>query len=640
MKIKGALDDGHKIQRREKLILSLSICFVLLTLLILYKVPYNGDDMINCTTPGVLKYEGISIWQLTFRLLKNWIDVGRLYPLAFYVYSLFNVFSTLFAYRTFLIILNLLVISSFGILIYKISKSAQTTSLAILLMTVIIQFRVYHDPVIAFHGMLQFVALYLIWAIFLQIYAIEKKKVLPLIFSSCLYAFCILTYEISYSFIVIFIVTAIIYGRGKMRFLAALPHYLVTAIILLITFYLRFHAPNAYAGTNFSIDISKILKTYINQVSAGFPLSYWILSKPPYLFYSFKAIIENITIWDIFLTGTLFAILLGCFWLLPRKGHTRCLFIYGLMLSLLPPTIISLSERYQQELSIGMGYLPVYVQYFGVALLIVGIIQFILLHIKQKMYFRIITIIFSICICIVFLINNVNNRSIQKAFAEDFSQAVSDTAMSRGLLDSVPDDSLFLTLRGGRGVEFDPQSFVCLYADGLHITAATLQSLVDTEQVELSDTTATIYPDNLYVYEAIGDLVRGIAAAGKVNSIVYDPITMTIVHVYVSEITMYLCDDGSGTITVEQMNGEGAVIVAALQITDIYAEPDADQHAVLHPALVDNTSNIIAERVTPVQMIGQFEQLFAQNQEKSCKLTMEAENGLILFDTISIVGAV
>jgi hypothetical protein len=258
-----------------------------------------------------------------------------------------------------------------------------------------------------------------------------------------------------------------------------------------------------------------------------------------------------------------------------------------------------------------MGYLPVYVQYFGVALLIVGIIQFALFRIKQKTIFRIITIIFSVCICSAFLVNNVNNRSIQKAFAEDFSQAVSDTAMSSGLLDSVPDDSLFLTLRGGRGVEFDPQSFVCLYADGLHITAATLQSLVDTEQVELSDTTATIYPDNLYVYEAIGDLVRGLAAAGKVNSIVYDPITMTIVHVYVSEIALYLCD-----------------------------EPDALLHPVLQPVVVDNASNIIAERVTPVQKIGQFEQLFAQNQEKSCELTMESENGLILFDTISIVGAV
>jgi len=640
MKFKEALDAAHKIERRDKLILSLSIFFVLLTLLILYKVPYNGDDMINCTTPGVLRYEGISIWQLTFRLLKNWIDVGRLYPLAFYVYSLFNVFSTLFAYRTFLIILNLIVISSFGILTYKISKSVQTASMAILLMTVIIQFRVYHDPVLAFHGMLQFVALYLIWAIFLQIHALEKRKVLPLIISSCLYAFCILTYEISYSFIVIFIITAVIYGRGKMRFLAAMPHYIVTVIILVITFYLRFHSPNAYAGTSFSMDFAKIIKTYTNQTSAGFPLSYWILSKPPYLFYSCKKIIENITMWDIFLTSALFGILLGCFWLLPRKGHTLYLFIYGLLLTLLPSTIISLSERYQQELSIGIGYLPVYVQYFGVALLIAGIIQLILLRIKQQTYLRIITTLFSICICIVFLVNNVNNRSIQKAFAEDFSQAVSDTAMSKGLLDAIPDNSLFLTLRGGRGVEFDPQSFVCLYADGLHITAVTLQSLVDTEQAELSDTLATIYPDNLYVFEATGDLVCGMAAVGKVNSIVYDPIKTTIVHVYVSEISIYVCDDGSGAITVEQMNEDGAVIDAVLQIPDIYAEPDAEQHTVLLPALVDKTANIIIDRVTPVQMIGQFEQLFAQNQEKSCMLTMESENGLILFETISITDSV
>jgi len=628
-------DQKRTPRKREHTILALSLLFVLFSLIILYKVPYNADDAINCITGGVIKYEGISVWDLTLRLLKIWIDSGRFYPLAFYSYSLFTVLPTLFAYRTFLVILNLLVISSFGWLIYKLSRSVQTASFAILIVPAFIQFRVYNDPVLAFHGMLQFVMLYLIWAILLQLYAIEKGKVLPLIFSSLLYACCILTYEISYAFILIFILTAIIFGKGKQRVLAAIPHFVVTGIIILYTFYLRSRALGAYSGTSFSLDLAKIVKTYFKQLSAGFPLSYWLLTKPPYLLYTITGIMGKITARDIFLTVMLFVILLGCFWLLPRKARAPGLFLYGSLLCLLPPAILSLSERYQGEVLFGFGYLPVYVQYFGTVLLAVALIQTILAHVKKEVVFRIVTGILSLCICLVFLINNVNNHIVQSIFDESSSQGIADTAMTKGLLDSINNDSLFLTLSGGRGIEFDPQSFVCLYAD-VYIKATDLKSLVAAQKEESSQTAGMLYPDNLYVFEASGTQACGFAAVGKVDSIVYDPAAMTIIHVNVKEMRIYLCNDGSGMLQLVHLNDAGTTVAAALPVSNIFANPEADLNQITLPASSDTGMGMKAVRTTPIQQIGRVQQIFALNQEKSCMLTIQAESGIIQFDTVGI----
>ncbi len=626
-------------KRREWLLYVFTLAFVLLSLLLLYKVPFNGDDAINCMTGGALAFGHRTIWQHTSMLYKNWLDTGRVYPLAFYSYALFSALPTLFAYRTFQIVLNMTVIASFGALTHRLTKSSQAAAAAMLLIPVFIQFRYYQDPVMAYHGMLQFVALYLIWAMYLQIYGIEKGKVIPIIGSSLLYLCCLLTYEISFAFILIFVLISIHYGKGAGKFINVNPHLLVTAAILGVTFYYRTHAANAsYAGVSISWNIWKILKAFISQISSAIPLSYWLLATPTFLIYGIRQFIFAITFWDVFLSVTLGVLLLAIFFFLPRRKIPLSLFLYGLVLWLLPASIISLSLRYQTELSPGVGYLPIYIQYFGGALIAVSTIHYIFMRVKNEKANRIFAFLIALCFSLGFLINNINNRQIKNVYADNNCQALSAAAMNDGILDRLEDNDALLVLGGGYGLVFDPASFICLNAGGLRISSKSLQMLTDTEKDKKNSGIAVLNPEDLYVFLSAGDLLCGSAVVGKVESITFDSESQTITQVTVSEVTIYVCDSGNGILHISSQAPDGTLTGTDILTSDIFAEPDSDNKNILKSDGQISGINIDINRITAVHEPEGISKISQLDQEKTCTITIEAVDNPIVFNTIAVAG--
>lgn len=631
--------------KHEWILYFFSLLFVFLTFLILYKVPFNGDDAINCLTGGSLGYNHRSVWDHTYTLFKNWVSTGRLYPLAFYSYALFAALPALSAYRTFLIVLNMLVIASFGILVRRLTGNAWAASAAVILVPVFIQFRYYQDPVLAYHGMLQFVALYLIWAMYLQIYGLQKKKVIPVIASGLLFACCILTYEISYSFIVIFIIIAMHFGKEKSCFFGMLPHLLVTAVILGITLFLREHALQAaYAGISISWDIPKILKAFASQISSAVPLSYWLLATPSFLYYHFSQFVHAVTAWDIFLTAIFGVLLLCIFFLMPRKKIPTSLFLYGLALWLLPASIISLSLRYQTELSPGVGYLPVYIQYFGGVMIAISVIQFIFNHIKKESAVRILAVIFTGCFCLGFLINNINNRQIKNMFADNNIQSVSTLAVKEGILGFVDENSSLLVTDGGYGMNSESTSFIYLYSGGLKIIPESLQNLVDENNTAVgtageegkdvsgdmgSKSAAVLYPSGLYVFRSAGDPVLGFAETGKVVSIEYDTEAMTITQVYVSEITVCLFGSGGETFHLEQRQTDGSITAADISACSIFTNQGGSTNRILPAG--DSESTIDIEKISAIREPDGFSRIFTLDRSKSCILTVKSNDAPFVF---------
>lgn len=59
-----------------------------------------------------------------------------------------------------------------------------------------------------------------------------------------------------------------------------------------------------------------------------------------------------------------------------RTDWEYTLFLIGFVLCVIPAFIIALSSRYQSELIMGIGYLPVYLQYFGAVCCITSIFFF------------------------------------------------------------------------------------------------------------------------------------------------------------------------------------------------------------------------------------------------------------------------
>ncbi len=539
VKLSDSISDTTTQQRKIVAIYIASIICVFLTFLLLFKVPYNGDDMINCLTDGGLSYSNRSLFDHTYSLLQSWMNSGRFYPLAFYSYAMFTAFPTLVAYRSIQIILNMAVIVSFAVFVRKLTANDLLAVAGILIAPVFFQYRYYQDPITAYHGMLQLVALYIILALILHLKGLESGKIRYQLLGMVFYAFSLLTYEISFAFIVLFLVLPFYYEKPRRAALSMLPYIIITSVILSFTLYLRTVAPNpTYAGISFSWDVYGIMKAFLSQLSAAIPLSYWLLATPDFMIYSVKVMMNNISVGDVVIMLLMWALLIISLKNLPAKKAGQKILVFGILLWVLPATILSLSSRYQTELSPGVGYLPVYVQYFGGILIALYVCSLILSRISKERKRKIVSVILVSCFCFGFLLNHVNNRTIQKTYSNNNRQDVSTYAMEQGMMSCVEEGASLLVIEGGYGMNFEPTSFVYKYADSLRIVPKTLQILHDEVVSAGLPVTGHIEPESLYVYIASGDLTNGIAQVAKISAVDYDTENMTITKMYASEIQM------------------------------------------------------------------------------------------------------
>ncbi len=610
----------RKSERKEQLFLLLSLLFCLFTLAAIYPAPYNGDDAINCLTGGYLAYSGRSLWDHTKMLLDSWMSTGRFYPMAFYSYAVFTWLPTLFLYRSFQIILNFFVILSFAVLVRKISGRFLYAGLAVLLLPVFFQYRYYQDPILAYHGMLQFVALYLIWATFFFLIAVETRRWRYSVISALFFAFALMTYEISYAFLALFIIIPFIRGTEKKRWLMIIPHGIVSVFLLLYTLFLRSQAVSSYAGISFSFDPYGLAKAFLSQLSAAIPLSYWILATPTFLPYSKTAFLDAFRIEDAIGAALLLALLLMVVYCFPLKKPGGRIWIYGLAFWILPATILSLSSRYQTELSPGVGYLPVYVEYFGGVLLAIAIVSFLLGRVSNRKVQRVLAVCIALCFSCGFLINSVNNRCIVQFYSENNTQLLSTQALSSGLFSSLKQGDRLLIMNGGYGMNFEPCGFVYQYADSLAISPVTVRQLAEDNGTIPDDETAVLYPRDLSIYYAAGDPDLGMAQIAQVESLTYRTEDFSIVSASVTDITVYL--SGASQCTLSAQTPQGLVAISA---EDIYSNPTlSSQILTLQP---ENATVKVIERMTPIGVQRSWEKYFAPFQGDSCIVHIAPNDG-------------
>src|SRR5205807_674553 len=111
------------------------------------------------------------------RDILTWLAQARLYPLAsVHIYLTFYLLPSLILYKIFvlgLIVLNLLL---FHQLARRICPLAGFAELALLLVSTLFQFRIYHDPILAFGGLLQVVFVYILASLLLLCKYLESAK--------------------------------------------------------------------------------------------------------------------------------------------------------------------------------------------------------------------------------------------------------------------------------------------------------------------------------------------------------------------------------------------------------------------------------------------------------------------------------
>jgi hypothetical protein len=363
------------------------------------KTGYISDDIFSSLKPGQLLLAKSNVAAWTLENVRSSMQEGRFYPLHWLPFNgVFCLIQEVIYYKIYIILMvigNLLI---FILFLKKLSGDNAFACLAGCLTLMLIQLRAYHDPILSFFGLLQ----WLLAGVLLSLLALDmylaRHRGVWLALSVLLYLGCLLLYEASYP---LFLLHGLLIWRRRPEFRSWLrtvwPFAKVTAFCVFMSALLRWLHPVDYSvGTNstarYQMNIAPVpvVTTVLRQTSGALPLSYFLVD-PAGLFASVKrprALVHWVGRWDV--SAVIITALLICLVSLsrepetateadehPRRPDWTLTTLLGLLLAFLPAVSIALTRRYQNEIGIGKAYVPVYLQYFGIGLLLASAIRFL-----------------------------------------------------------------------------------------------------------------------------------------------------------------------------------------------------------------------------------------------------------------------
>lgn len=349
---------------------------------------FLSDDAYNSLYRGLLRIERITLLQRILWNVKVSLLEGRFFPLAFVQhYAVLYTFTDAFAYKLSIVCGVLLNLALFGMLVRRLWGDAGLATLAVVLTVAAFQFRLFFDPILALHGLMQAVmAGILVSLLALQRFLEGGGRGWLRLAAAC-FLVCALSYEIAYTMILLHL-ALIVSARGdwKGRLEAAAPFFRALGFCVGMSLLMRWlhygNHPYIYrlnpAPRDFLLALAK-------QTSGALPLSYFLFD-PSGVFegrHGVRALLGWLAQGKV--AGLALAGLGVAYAALrwpapaaegpPSGGRRPSIVPFGLMLAVLPGTLIAVSARYQTEIAFGKGYLPVYFQCFGVGLLLAAALR-------------------------------------------------------------------------------------------------------------------------------------------------------------------------------------------------------------------------------------------------------------------------
>ncbi len=344
--------------RRNDIILLASLLLVnALALMPMLDTGFISDDIINSQIRGHMIETNRSLWGVTSFYAQEWLkNEGRLFPFAFYIYSVFYVLQNILLYKLFVLSAVLASIAAFFFFVRRLTSSELIPSIALLLLPVMFQFRGSWDPILAFCAQYPVVCLFLYCSLNLFLRALdEPERGVPLL-AILLFLCSGLVFEVVYPMCLLYVGVAYVrLDKLKPSFRVSLPFITVTLCLVFASIIFRKLAIAPSATYQMHIDVGLILKTYLLQVCGALPFVYYIFD-PHAIFADQRdkwpvALVQIFPLFILLSALTVVAIgrrLLGRYRRLdtvPRSG----LAAIGIMLFILPAALISLSPKYQMQ---------------------------------------------------------------------------------------------------------------------------------------------------------------------------------------------------------------------------------------------------------------------------------------------------
>jgi hypothetical protein len=322
---------------------------------------------------------GQSIWNIAKTISLQWVkNEGRFFPLGWIIgYYSCDFFRDVEYFRFYQTTLTVLHMGLFAWLVFELAGNLRFACLAALITPLFFQIRQYHDPIGAYGGLCQYMGSIFAGSGLLVLKYYRTNRTWQLALASLLYVAGLLMYELTLIALPLLWLILPPKASVKRKLSVLWPFLLLTSLYLVTTLWLRHAAGGShYPGTTASLNWNKWLATFGRQLFAAVPFSYWTAIWHEQL--DLETIVRRTfgswSGWFVF-GGNL--ILLRV--LLPTRAafhpggfRLRCatqLFAVALVLLICPAAMIAVSKKYQNQLVWGVGYLPVYVSYFGLALL-------------------------------------------------------------------------------------------------------------------------------------------------------------------------------------------------------------------------------------------------------------------------------
>jgi hypothetical protein len=494
---------------------------------------YYSDDVPNGLVLGAAQLTQQSILAICKTHFLLWFYNGRIFPVAIFTgYPFFYFFHTITSYQVAHSILIWISLLSVAWMVKQITKQMMSALLLLFLIPLCWSVRDYHDPLTSFSTLLPLVTLFSAITIGGFIKAVEEKKWYWSVGSLLAYVLAICTYEIGMaSFVVIFLLGMTNQSSFKKQIKNIVPYFIITFLYVALTFYLRaMKTAHVYDGVQLG-DLSHFGRTFVYQLTAALPLSYHLFSENRLLLSSLFDSNFSLTLQCFLMLGLLTISMWLSNTLLTHSTINKRSFIslitVGLVFILVPSFFVGISKKYQAEVSIGLGYLPVYMEYVGFAIVLLALLLCNAGWKQNKWILYAISGVLSFIISISFILNYRTVRSINDNWQNP--RVLVEAALHHGLLADLPLNSTLYKYHGVWATSDFFMQNAAVRVDTLDFSKNVLSSL----QIKRA-LTHGYFMD----YYTLPDSTSGYVVFGKLKSVHYQE--AKIVNVVITNPKVFL----------------------------------------------------------------------------------------------------
>lgn len=334
---------------------------------------FSGDDYVNSMTAGAVDAGLMPMLRAAAAAATYWVTAnGRLFPVSAFAGTAWDILlADRLAYKVgtlAFIVLDALLVAW---LVRRLSRSRSAGLLLLTLLPVVLQSRDYHDPILSFNPLLQLLTLLLAAACLAFLASLrEASRPWMTALGVAMFALALLTYEVAYGFILVF---ALLWWLAPERapakkWVVLVPYLVAWLVAIAASFAVRSHFGVHYEGIALGLSPLAVVRTLYYQTAGAVPLDY--------VGHHGGGIARLPAIADV---GTAVGLILAasaCFVATLRlRLATRAalrLMGFGAIWMPLGAGLLALSARYQTEVGPGIAHVPVYLEYFGALMVLVG----------------------------------------------------------------------------------------------------------------------------------------------------------------------------------------------------------------------------------------------------------------------------